>query len=57
MKSYECDGCGVRRRRITVHYLSGTKAHFCSIQCVHELIEDDDEFRDHVEANDIADGA
>lgn len=57
MKFYQCDGCGCNRRRITVHNLDGTKMQFCSLQCVTDLAEDDGDFKYHVTAEDIADGA
>lgn len=55
---YECDECGVRVRRITVHAseLPGhaEDLHFCGTLCMHDFIESDTYW---LSGQDIRDGA
>lgn len=57
---YECDECGARMRRLTVHKIDGGELHFCCLSCLLAYAEEGDDsgaLMYHLNAEDIRDGA
>lgn len=53
---FECDECGDRRRRITLHKQDGSELHFCSTTCCLYFAETWD-LTDFATGSDIGSGA